>query len=282
MNTTSVLRGTRIVASTLATEWMTSAPAAPLPCRNIAEHIDLSLSGAANASARFPYVEDWGWFRPHFGPDDTKVKDRTVCHEEEGIADGGFFDNYGAATALDAYKAINSFVKGNIKPKIIVIQITSDPDCDLSLPLDGRERRTADCQKAIDDKQKLKDRKSQWKSMIPLSKEGSEAYQFNLQQEANSFLYGSESEDDDPGVYSVAMSARSVTGVGVALALRSQVLAGEGDRYYHFSLAGAFDAPLGWALSRYARAEIDNLLLNEANKAEMARLAAELNPPLRR
>jgi hypothetical protein len=242
------------------------------PCLNIAEHIDLPLSAAVNASARFPYVEDWGWFRPLTDASEKNINDLTNCRAQEGVADGGFFDNYGAVTALDAYNKIKVLsIDARIKPKIVVIQITSDPDCDLTLPLDGSTQRSIECVKILEEKRQLRLRKTGWSALT------SEATEYNREQELRDFLYGSAPEDDNPGTYGVAMQARSINGVTAASELRSRVLSNEGDTYYHFSLAGAFESPLGWSLSRYARKRIDDMLLSGTNKGAMDQLAAELN-----
>jgi hypothetical protein len=73
---------------------------------------DLAVSTAVNMSTRFPYVEPAGTLAPAAGG-------AVWGH----IVDGGYFENFGAATAEEIVEAIGG---GDVKP--IVIQISSDPD----------------------------------------------------------------------------------------------------------------------------------------------------------
>ena len=72
----------------------------PHDCRfNLAEQIPLPLSAAAGASARFPFLSELGWLEP---------STQTGCKELEGVGDGGYFDNFGAATVIDALHHLNT------------------------------------------------------------------------------------------------------------------------------------------------------------------------------
>jgi len=271
LNTTSVSSGDRAVVSNVRTPWLSTRSC----FRNVAELMDLPLSSAANASARFPYLEDWGWIA---------IRDRkTACAEFEAVADGGFFDNYGAATTLDAYRHLKSLPveTGRPKPQFIVIQISSDPDCRTMRHLEDDGAKVAECEsKVARRKKELEPRKvlNPWQSgWAAFGEENTEAMNFNANAWLWNFFYGVPGESGPPGPLGLAMQSRSMTGLDVALRLRDEVRR-EGDSYYHFSLAGALDVPLGWSLSRHAREQIDALLRDEgANRREMRRLDRELS-----
>lgn len=278
LNTTSIYGGDRMPVSDLRTEWMHEVG----PCKvNIAEQVDLPLSTAANSSARFPGLEDWGWFPVT----DPALKGRkeieTGCKDNEGIADGGFFDNFGAATALEAYNAVKQLAAAlGVKPKIFVIQISSDPVCGTAHLLDERPDRLLECRKIRQAREK------EFEIVRPnvglFSEEARKATSHNSRIHIRRFLYPLP-EEQVPGVFGVAMQASTVSGIGVARQLKRRVEADPDSRFYHFSLSGALDAPLEWALSGYARKEIDGLLLSDgvvkdgANKREMDRLIADLS-----
>ncbi|KRR06200.1 hypothetical protein CQ12_11480 [Bradyrhizobium jicamae] len=251
LNTTSVGGGYRIAISSLDVHWIEPHS----QCRpNIAEQLDLPLSAAANASARFPYLEEWGWFRLV-----KRDAANSACSDVIGVADGGFYDNYGAATALDAYKYLKSISNtGDKAPRIIVIQITSDPDCGSMALLDGNDGRLAECSNA----------KKRQQEELSLKATGYDAIQ-------SLALFGS-SRVGAPGPFGVAMQARSMSGIRIALELRNEVI-GRGDKYYHFSLAGVLESPLGWTLSSHARRQITALLEGGYNRTSMDELVKELN-----
>jgi len=80
---------------------------------------DLRLSTAAHNSARFTYISPAGNLRSATDPKRNKGY----------VIDGGYFENYGAETALElANKAINAIdPKHENKVKLVVLQISSDP-----------------------------------------------------------------------------------------------------------------------------------------------------------
>ena len=86
---------------------------------------DLRLSTAAVASARFTYISPAATIK-------TKTTDKNKVEQEVvalRLIDGGYFENYGAETALDILNALEVLGKTNntnIHP--IVIQIVSDPE----------------------------------------------------------------------------------------------------------------------------------------------------------
>ena len=85
---------------------------------------DVRLSTAAHNSARFTYVSPAG-----------NLQSATKPHHNRGyIIDGGYFENYGARTALElARKAIEAIDPDYGKPrhqnkiKLVILQISSDP-----------------------------------------------------------------------------------------------------------------------------------------------------------
>ncbi len=86
---------------------------------------DLPLSTAAHNSARFPYVSPAGKI-PATTCDDCEGTD---CQLLTGhLIDGAYFENNGAATALDLLEALSRIANdANIEVTPIVIQIVSDP-----------------------------------------------------------------------------------------------------------------------------------------------------------
>lgn len=86
---------------------------------------DVRLSTAAHNSARFTYISPAGNL--------SSAADKTHKHVNRGyIIDGGYFENYGAETALElANKAIEAIEaidpKHHNKVKLVILQISSDP-----------------------------------------------------------------------------------------------------------------------------------------------------------
>lgn len=265
LNTTRALSGDRIVVSNVNLSGLLLPPST---CdANIAEHIDLPLSTAANASARFPIVEPWGWFpiaRPIPG-----------CNSREAIADGGFYDNYGAATALDVYRRIKVLADG-MEPatRIVVVQISSDVDCRLAITLDQDTLRARDCEARRNARQQELALRTPTGPLF--SRERIDVINYNANWPFRRFFYRDpEQSGDPPGFLGTAMNSVSLTGLAVASELRNTVIE-SGDDYFYFSLGGALDIPLGWALSRHARTEIDMQLLAGANARELDRLVLAL------
>jgi hypothetical protein len=80
---------------------------------------DMRLSTAAHNSARFTYVSPAG----------NLISATEPSHNRGYVIDGGYFENYGAETALElARKAIDAIdPKHENKVKLVVLQISSDP-----------------------------------------------------------------------------------------------------------------------------------------------------------
>lgn len=78
---------------------------------------DLRMSTAAHNSARFTYVSPAG-----------NLISPEPSHNRGYVIDGGYFENYGAETALElARKAIDAIDPGHLKVRPVVLQISSDP-----------------------------------------------------------------------------------------------------------------------------------------------------------
>lgn len=84
---------------------------------------DLRASTVAHNSARFTYVSPAGKLVPRVGPGQTvKVNNRGY------VIDGGYFENYGALTALELARAARQEIEsigGSVK--LVILQISSDP-----------------------------------------------------------------------------------------------------------------------------------------------------------
>ena len=115
LNGTSVESGNRIIASNILIDAnfleATDATAKLLPVSQHIERrhpkIDVPLSTAAHMSARFTYVSPAG----RFAPDGTHV------------VDGGYFENSGAATALDILRQVKNELRQNAELRAIIPQI---------------------------------------------------------------------------------------------------------------------------------------------------------------
>lgn len=277
LNATSAISGERAMSSDVALgPWFRSRTR----CRiNLAEQVDLPLSAAAGASARFPFVSDWGWIR-------SKSPD---CDSLEGVADGGFFDNYGAATLLNLITGLAPHwaAADAVKPQIIVIQITSDPSREMGclfkyLDRDGagaavpdycvrppRDPKVANrVARALDDYLGVPG--------MPQPRVGESLIGMGRAiGSAPTILKNGFFGMGGPGVLDVVMEARAINGIDVAEQLRDTVCRAGGS-YYHFAMTGAQDIPLGWALSRKAQRALSALLDSGRERALFDRLAAEL------
>jgi len=115
LNATSVESGNRIIASNTLIDAnfleATDATGKLLPVSQHTERrhpkIDVPLSTAAHMSARFTYVSPAG----RFASDGTHV------------VDGGYFENSGAATALDILRQVNNELRQNAELRAVIPQI---------------------------------------------------------------------------------------------------------------------------------------------------------------
>ena len=84
---------------------------------------DMRASTVAHNSARFTYVSPAGKLVPRIGPDlSAKIDNRGY------VIDGGYFENYGALTALELARSARQEIEakgGSVK--LVILQISSDP-----------------------------------------------------------------------------------------------------------------------------------------------------------
>ena len=119
INGTSEKTGRRIITSNLQIDTASFPDAVAFFGKVIPEDnratTDIPISTAIHNSARFPYIDAAGTLTlPDIG-----VNDR--------IVDGGYFENFGAASIYDLLTALNR-VKKDRPVKFFVLQISSDPD----------------------------------------------------------------------------------------------------------------------------------------------------------
>jgi hypothetical protein len=79
---------------------------------------DINLSTAAHNSARFPYIDAAGNIWLTHNGESVKV---------DRIADGGYFENFGAASAFDLLQSLKQLDPDHKKFLPAVVQISSDP-----------------------------------------------------------------------------------------------------------------------------------------------------------
>lgn len=126
LNGTSLFTGGRVVTSNLS---LRSSPAASgggsilsadaVDLLQLAQ-ADVPASTAANNSARFPYIGPFGAVR-----DRGTGAPRTI----DAVADGGYFENFGAATLLDVLDGLNAAAgRRGRAVRFIVLQIIGSAD----------------------------------------------------------------------------------------------------------------------------------------------------------
>jgi hypothetical protein len=254
LNATTATSGDRAVSADVATDWIQLRT----ECRiNLTQEINPRLSASIGASARFPFVSDWGWLR---------VSHSDACKQLEAVADGGFYDNYGATTLIDLINGLKHIdVNFFEKVHLVVIQITSDP------------LREVGCLFKNLDEDKIDPAGNFCQPEPPLPTHWSE-----FVDGAARLFHLSESEKPDtvrpsaslrqffsnvsyfggggPGVVDVALQARAATGIDVAKSLRKLTCDDLHGSYYHFGMTGAQDIPLGWALSQISQDRLTELL----------------------
>jgi hypothetical protein len=282
LNATSTRSGERAIAADVRIvepDWIRLRRKCHL---NIVEEINLPLSAAIGASARFPLLSDWGWIRQ------PKSKG---CDKLEGVADGGFYENYGAETLIDLLDWLADPEGGHVNlrnVRLVVIQITSNPSIEMGClikKLDADGWSTSDA-KVTYDYCSPKTQVAAGDAQKPTSLEASGTTSINDAPGAFDFALATlaslrerlASQDPiEPGVVKVAMQASEASGIGVAERLR-QLVCSVGGSYYHFSMTGVKDIPLGWAISKTSRDRLSAILDNAGTaKSRLERLATELN-----
>jgi hypothetical protein len=137
LNGTDADTGTRIVTSSLQ---LTDAFPETLDYFDLS-HTRIRLSTAAMNSARFTYVSPAGTIPYRSASGDSAQEGQVQAR----IIDGGYFENYGAQTALDLLKAVERADRAHpddrSRIEVTVIQISSDPGLRA-----GAEPDLADCE----------------------------------------------------------------------------------------------------------------------------------------
>jgi hypothetical protein len=238
--------GERVVTSNLLVEkWADAAVVNP------AEHARFRLSTAIDNSTRFPFVEPAG---------STTVN--PSADGQAGIVDGGYYDNYGAATILDLLSQMNHYWGDprlqNLE--LIIIQISSNPDVVAKLD-DPHYGRTCEMQGNLP-----RPATQRPEELLAPSSEALSAYR-------------------------TAMAAREWAGLAYAKDLRrwhclkeefgggKEAVKKPPVHYIHFGMR-AEDTPLGWNLSPNSLDKINKLLEkgSDVNK-EIAEICYDLHQP---
>jgi hypothetical protein len=277
LNATSAIRGERVMSADVRItdpNWIRLRT----PCRlNLVEEINPPLSAAIGTSARFPLVSDWGWLRQ---------PKAAGCGRLEGIADGGFYDNYGAVTILDLLDWLADKDGGGVNLrgiKLVVIQITSDPSKEMRClfnrldadpkPIDARcspPPPPSPVTPATPPIATNAFQKTVIEAIAPFRKMDELLTGLPDRYRNSSVGFG------EPSTIDVAMQARSVNGIGAAEQLRERTCL-LGGSYYHFAMTGAERVPLGWTLSTTSQARLSALLDTEPGLSRLNRLVNELN-----
>ena len=122
LNGTSELTGGRVVTSNLALSGVSAATSLDAVDLLRVADADVPASTAANNSARFP------WFSP-IGAVRSGASGGGVAPLTELVADGGYFENYGATTLLEVMEVLDGIARRrHVVVRFIVLQIVSDPD----------------------------------------------------------------------------------------------------------------------------------------------------------
>ena len=232
LNGTSVASGKRIVTSNLRLAGhLTDAYDFFARCR-----MGISMSTAANNSARFPIIGPAGTLRPDKGETPGCDFDRPF----DRIVDGGYFENFGATTALDLLRALAAAPchrdATGCDYELIVIQISSDPG------YPGVETET---------------------------KQATRAGQEHRAKAPGSFA----SELLAP--VQTLLQTRNARGVLAAQSLHDWVVKAARGDFIEFRLVtpeGESDPPLGWVLSDSARKTIDCQLADKPNAGSLKTL----------
>ena len=213
---------------------------------------DLRLSTAAHNSARFSFVSPAGRLATH--PDD----------EDRGwIIDGGYFDNFGALTALELARAALAAIEAHTgRPDAVlplIVQISSDPA--LGRPI-------------LDEAGEVIERRDLARIAEPVACGGTDealAYAPDIDKQAG-FLSGNQILAPLRGV----LGSRTAHGVVASKSLARFACARQQQglpvAYAHFAMCGAGAVPLGWVLSPGAAARIEAYPEQCDNPAALAAL----------
>jgi hypothetical protein len=276
LNATTATTGDRAVTADVAIDWVQLRTKCKI---NLTQEINPRLSASIGASARFPFISDWGW---------VKISQAKACKQLEAIADGGFYDNYGATTLIDLINGLKEIdAEFFSKVHLVVIQITSDPLRDTGCLFEKLDR---DRLGPVANYCTAEPAKPTWWSKlidglaqhVPLSNSqkptqpSAALRQFfsNTWSRLQNAAFGG----GGPGVVDVALQARSAAGIDVAQSLRNTTCDELHGSYYHFGMTGAEDIPLGWALSQSSQERLAGLINDQDDyrKKRLDRLIDEL------
>jgi hypothetical protein len=229
---------------------------------------DMRLSTAAHNSARFSFVSPAG---------------NLISAKEPGkrlgyVIDGGYFENYGAETALELARAAldveisdkGKKVKLEKKVKLVVLQISSDPSL------------MADCI--------VRSATTKCNSGATESKNGAKGWDLsNLKDEVSSFVSSYFNDLLAPVVGSMSIRQAQSTVAAEELAAwigeqgKSAANTTEAPHFSHIAMCkdSSINPPLGWVLSNSTREKFAVMLDQEkcGNKQELALLEQALGLP---
>jgi len=260
LNATTATTGDRAVTADVAIDWVKLRTQCKI---NLTQEINPPLSASIGASARFPFVSDWGWVR---------VTHADACKQLEAVADGGFYDNYGATTLIDLINGLKAIDAAFFsKVHVVVIQITSDPLRDMGCLFKNLDEDKTDpahnfCQPQPPQPtywSKIIDGAARLFNLSPSEKPDTVKPSAGLRQffsNASSILQNATFGGGGPGVVDVALQARAATGIDVAQNLRKITCEELHGSYYHLGMTGAQDIPLGWAISQASQDRLTKLI----------------------
>jgi hypothetical protein len=236
LNSTHVESGKRVIASNIKLENSDDQFQDAVDLIRLLGDKDVRLGTAALNSARFTYVSPPGTLPCGLW--------QTPCNGH--VVDGGYFENFGAVTALQALRAADSqWEKSGKSNAIRPIVILISNDVNLVRDKDRKVRRVIEEQ--------------------------------NQPAELPNDRFAMESLGP---VYAL-LHVRDARGILAAKALWKR--AGDDGSRFHFSMdldEGVPEPALGWVLSRDSERMMDNLLLcSESNRAAFTGLLAALGAP---
>jgi hypothetical protein len=195
----------------------------------------------------------------------------------EVVADGGYYDNFGAATLLDVLDALGRLAAPRDGKKLhelvrpVVLLITSDPTRGMAEELDAafqddRFSLIEDCRLRSPNRLR-NDKPPLWKRALMTA---DERQLYELEE-----LFSQADPQEPAGPLGTLMKARGRSGSSFPLTLRTRVkeLGGE---YFHFAMDDTVSAPLGWALSEKARTDLNKLLKSDCHETQLHMIIQEL------
>jgi hypothetical protein len=264
---------------------------------------DVRLSTAAHNSARFTYISPAGNLSSATNPK----------HNRGYVIDGGYFENYGAETALElARKAIEAIDPGHQnKVKLVILQISSDPTLNKDRTLVRVRTQGDDCVVSSFEPQAVKsdpaDRANYLELIDPVlgNKNEGEGYVLPSANELSAPLVGIMSVREAHGTIAAEELASSICqGKGkVQEALQNSFQRNVADsttgstktegtqdqpHFAHMAMCEVskdgkpgISPPLGWVLSDRTRNQFKDILNDCGNPQELTRLESALGVPVR-